>query len=91
MNKNTTRTGKKLFQPRPIRFHRVEVGSEYTIFAEPSRNIRKSNDKRVYVKQAESYSTAKDDVEVAIILMPDDLVTPLTRGTSSNYKARSNA
>lgn len=65
----------------PIRFARLRVGSEFSIFAEPSRGIRKSDDKRIYVKEAESYSVEKGNPEVAIILYPEDLVSPLSRGT----------
>ena len=68
----------------PIRFSRLFVGSKYTIFAEPSRNIRKSNDPTVYVKMAESYSVAENDAEKVIILYPEDMVNPLTRGTRPN-------
>lgn len=65
---------------RPIRFSRLFVGSKFTIFAEPSRGIRKSHDETVYIKQAESYSEALTDPDHVIILMPQDLVTPITRG-----------
>lgn len=64
----------------PIRFARLFVGSKYTIFAEPSRGIRKSADKTVYVKEAESYSVDAADPGRAIILYPEDLVVPLSRG-----------
>lgn len=65
---------------RPIRFSRLFVGSKFTIFAEPSRDIRKSNDKTVYNKDCEAFSTSTDDAEKAIILYPEDLVIPVTRG-----------
>lgn len=65
---------------RPIRFSRLEDGSEYNIFAEPSRNIRKSNDKTVYVKKCDAWSEEKGNPDKAIILMPEDLVVPLSRG-----------
>jgi len=65
---------------RPIRFHKLLVGSTFNIFAEPSRDIRKSNDKTVYFKDCEAYSTDTTDAEHCIILMPEDLVVPLTRG-----------
>lgn len=65
---------------RPIRFSRLFVGSKFRIFAEPSREIRKSNDKTVYIKEAESYSLSTEDPDKAIILMPEDLVEPLSRG-----------
>lgn len=64
----------------PIKFGRLFVGSEFKIFAEPTRNIRKSNDQTVYVKKAEAYSLAKNDESKVAILYPDDLVTPLSRG-----------
>lgn len=65
---------------RPIRFAKLELNSRYKIFAEPSRGIAKSHDSRVYIKEAESYSVDAADPERAIILMPEDLVQPLTRG-----------
>ena len=60
----------------PIRFDRLEVGSKFNIFAEPSRGIRRSNDTTEYTKEAESWSSGggKD-----CILMPNDLVVPLSR------------
>lgn len=65
---------------RPIRFHKLFVGSKFRIFAEPSREIRKSNDKSIYLKEAESYSVSIEDPDKAIILYPEDLVIPLSRG-----------
>ena len=65
---------------RPIRFARLEVGSHFKIFAEPSRDMQRSTDQNVYIKEAESYSTNAANKEHAIILMPEDLVQPLTRG-----------
>lgn len=81
-NKTSTGTSvpttKRVF---PIRFHKLRVGSDYQIFAEPSRNIRKSSDTRTYTKVQESFSVAKGEKpERAIILYPDDLVIPLSRG-----------
>lgn len=75
---NTNSKTKRIF---PIRFARLRVGSEFSIFAEPSRNIRKSDDKRTYIKEAESYSVEKGNPDNAIILYPEDLVNPLSRGT----------
>jgi len=67
----------------PIRYSKLFVGSEYVIFAEPSRGIRKSQDKTVYVKKAEAWSEAKDNPDKIIILYPEDLVQPLNRGGNS--------
>lgn len=75
MNNSNVAT-KRVF---PIRFARLRAGSDFTIFAEPSRNIRKSNDTTVYTKDCEAFSVAKGG-DKAIILMPEDLVTPLSRG-----------
>ena len=65
---------------RPIRFLRLEVGSRFEIFAEPSRDIQRSSDQNVYIKEAESYSVNAANKDHVIILMPEDLVQPLTRG-----------
>ena len=69
---------------RPIRFHKLEVGSKFTIFAEPSRGVQLSKDKNTYVKTAESYSTELDDadnpVESNVIILDfEDLVVPRSR------------
>lgn len=64
----------------PIKFSRLTVGSKFQIFAEPTRDIRKSNDPSVYLKDAEAYSTDITNPDKAIILYPDDLVIPLSRG-----------
>lgn len=68
---------------RPIRFSRLIIGSKFTIFAEPSRGIRKSHDNTIYIKKAESYSEAQGNNEKVIILYPEDLVVPLSRGTGA--------
>lgn len=64
----------------PIRFARLHVGSKYNIFAEPSRDIRKSTDTTTYIKMDESWSCAVDDEDKIAILYPEDLVIPLSRG-----------
>lgn len=75
----TTNTNKQR-RVRPIRFDRLYVGSMFRIFAEPSRGIRKSNDATVYKKEAEAFSVDTGNPDRAIILYPEDLVEPLTRG-----------
>lgn len=64
---------------RPIKFARLEAGSKFDIFAEPTRGINKSNDSTVYIKRAEAFSEAVGDADKVIILYPDDLVRPLSR------------
>lgn len=65
---------------RPIRLFRLEPGSTCRIFAEPSRGLYKSKDKTVYRRDTEN--TVLIDVadsEHCAILMPEDLVVPLSR------------
>lgn len=66
-------------KPLPIPFSRLEPGSMFRIFAEPTRGITKSNDPTVYQKMAESHSEDTSNRERAIILYPEDRVVPLTR------------
>ena len=65
---------------RPIRLHRLEPGSTCTIFAEPSRGLYRSNDTTVYRRDTENtvLVNVKDESHCAI-LMPDDLVVPMSR------------
>ena len=65
---------------RPIKLDRLEAGSTCTIFAEPSRGVRRSNDKTVWRRDAENtilIDTSNE--ERCAILMPEDLVIPLSR------------
>ena len=65
---------------RPIKLERLEAGSTCTIFAEPSRGVRRSNDKTVWRRDAENtilIDTANE--ERCAILMPEDLVVPMSR------------
>lgn len=64
---------------RPIRFHKLEVGSRFTIFAEPSRGIQLSNDSATYVKTAASYSAELGNDDNVIVLDFEDLVVPRSR------------
>jgi hypothetical protein len=63
----------------PLRFDRLHPGSFFRIFAEPSRGIRKSEDKRVYRKahDHEGFYAFHTTSTLAIVLMPGDLVQPL--------------
>lgn len=63
----------------PIQFGKLEPGSMFRIFAEPTRGIIKSSDTTVYQKMAESYSEDTRERARAIILYPEDRVIPLTR------------
>lgn len=64
----------------PLRFDRVHPGSLFTIHAEPSRRIRRATDERVYRKAQEHegfYAVSVDDKDVAVVLMPNDMVQPV--------------
>jgi hypothetical protein len=67
----------------PIRFYKLFAGSNFRIFAEPSRGIQKSTDQTVYKKVCEAWSEDVDNPDKCIILDRDDLVVPLTRGTNT--------
>lgn len=73
-------TNNKTYKAGPIRFEKLRNGSKFLIIAEPSRGIRKSNDTTVYVKIADSHSLALDNQDKVAILMPHDIVRPLSRG-----------
>lgn len=77
---STTATTKR--RVLPIRFKKLNVGSKFRIFAEPTRvpPVRHSTDNAVYHKECEAFSVDTADETRAIILYPDDLVIPLTRG-----------
>lgn len=69
------------YKAGPTRFENLRNGSRFRIIAEPSRNIRKSTDTTIYVKSREGfYSTAIDDETKSIVLLPQDVVLPLSRG-----------
>lgn len=80
MNNKTQNARRDSFhKPLPIPFGKLEAGSMFRIFAEPTRGIAKSSDSSVYQKMAESHSENTADRDHAIILYPDDRVIPLTR------------
>jgi hypothetical protein len=60
----------------PIRFDRLRPGSYFMIFAEPSRGIRSSNDKRVYMKHHNAFCAQHVSSTTACCLHPQDLVIP---------------
>ena len=77
MSKNTQNNKKTV---RPIRLFRLEPGSTCTIFAEPSRGIFKSKDKTVYRRDTENTVLIDvNDPEHVAILLPEDLVVPMSR------------
>lgn len=82
MTTNTRNARPQSAGPRPIRFWKLEPDSKFSIFAEPSRGIRKSTDKTVYYKDCEAYSTDTTNPERCIILDREDLVIPLSRPTN---------
>lgn len=75
-DKNVTTT----YQPtskRPLRYENLRPGSFFRIFAEPSRQIRKSNDMRIYRKAFDGFYSEHPVTKTGCILMPQDLVVPM--------------
>lgn len=65
---------------RPIRLERLLPGSTCRIFAEPSRGIQRSKDSTVWIrKEANTILTDVNDESRVAILLPEDLVQPLSR------------
>lgn len=65
---------------RPIRLERLEAGSTCRIFAEPSRGVQRSRDNTVWLrKEGNTILTDTTNEERVAILMPEDLVQPLSR------------
>ncbi len=60
----------------PIRFEKLRPGSYFRIMAEPSRNIRQSNDNRIYQKHHNAFCAQHVSSSLGIVLMPNDLVIP---------------
>lgn len=65
----------------PIRFENLHPGSFFSIFAEPSRRIRRSDDSRVYrrARDHEGFYATAVGTGTAAILMPQDLVRPMKK------------
>lgn len=61
----------------PIRFDRLHPGSFFHIVAEPSRNIRRSRDQRVYRKSRNGFFSVEIEKKTGLVLYPEDLVMPL--------------
>ena len=64
---------------RPIRLFRLEPGSTCTIFAEPSRGLRKVADQRMYRKAFDGFYSTHIATGEGVVLMPYDIVTPFRR------------
>lgn len=65
---------------KPIRFDHLHAGSLFRIVAEPSRNIAKSTDTRVYRKDLRGFfSTLATDENAGVVLFPYDKVMPVVR------------
>lgn len=66
---------------RPIRYENLRPGSYFTIFAEPSRRIRRSTDKRVYwrVEEKAGFFSMHPVTGQGVVLMPNDLVVPMRK------------
>lgn len=73
---------------RPIKLERLEAGSTCTIFAEPSRGLRRSKDATVWRKDTDNtilIDSANEDR--CAILYPEDLVIPMSRPRRQQQRA----
>lgn len=65
---------------KPIRFDHLNPGSLFRIESEPSRNIAKSSDTRVYRKDLVGFfATLANDQNHGVVLFPYDKVMPVVR------------
>lgn len=63
----------------PIRYENLRPGSFFSIFAEPSRRIRKSNDVRVYQRAYDGFYSTHPATGAGVVLFPQDLVRPMKK------------
>lgn len=68
----------KTNKPAVVRYEHLRPGSFFQIFAEPSRGIRTSSDKRIYQRalEADGWYSFHVASPTACVLMPNDLVVP---------------
>lgn len=64
---------------RPLRRENLRPGSYFTIFAEPSRGIRRSTDSRIYRSSTDGFYALNVENGEACVLYPNDLVLPMRR------------
>lgn len=65
---------------KPIRFDHLHPGSLFRIVAEPSRNIAKSTDQRIYRKDLVGFhASLATDADHGAVLFPYDKVMPVVR------------
>lgn len=64
---------------RPLRRENLRPGSYFTIFAEPSRGIRRSSDKRVYRAATDGFYALNLENGEGCVLYPNDLVLPMRK------------
>lgn len=74
-----TQTARFEQNAKPMRFENIRPGSYFMIEAEPSRNIRKSQDQRMYRKAFDGFYATQVAGGAGCVLMPFDIVTPFRR------------
>ncbi len=74
-----TQTARVEQNAKPMRFENLRPGSYFMIEAEPSRNIRKSRDQRMYRKAFDGFYSTQVSNGRGVVLMPFDIVTPFRR------------
>lgn len=64
---------------RPLRRENLRPGSYFSIFAEPSRGLRRVIDKRVYRAATDGFYALNIENGEPCILYPNDLVVPMKK------------
>jgi hypothetical protein len=71
---------------RPIRYENLRPGSYFRIVAEPSRQIRRSQDLRIYQRAYDGFYSEHPVTKEGCILHPQDLVMPMRKLRANERK-----
>lgn len=63
----------------PIKFETLHPGSFFSIVSEPSRNLHKLRDARIYRKARDGFYATEIGSNSPAVLYPEDLVMPKVR------------
>jgi hypothetical protein len=63
----------------PIRYDRLHPGSYFRIVGEPSRNLKRVRDARIYQKDRNGFFAENISNRNGCVLFPEDLVMPVIK------------
>jgi hypothetical protein len=69
----------------PIRFDRLHPGSYFRIVAEPSRNMKRVRDARIYQKDRNGFFSENISNRAGCVLHPEDLVMPIIKERNPHH------